>query len=326
MSAHSSTANDDDASEQKQAHPFASEVETVASALKLFTSITSRPMLLGVSPKAFQVTLPQVRDVLVEAEQFSSKSHEVREYLTDALGKTVTLDRFLGRLAEEQFQVRRADESKVQAVGNALNSQLGALDRAISRLEEAIHRQGVADRLEGELESVEAGLGQLQTQFRSDAAATGAGIDLDSLDYTQHANLELLRANTWRRLAFGLLLATVGLAMYFAFDAIDRAAEWSEIVLRLSATLSLVAASGYAMRQSSEHREESRSARRNALDLVTIGLFVQGLEPSSKDAVLHGYGMRRFAQTPATDSSTKAEPQSDAADSVIKAIAKRLGG
>ena len=88
------------------------------------------------------------------------------------------------------------------------------------------------------------------------------------------------------------------LAMMSVLHLLGDNPRWPDVALKVLAVVSIGAIGTYAGTQATEHRREARLARRNALDLVTLSLFVARLAPDSRDLILRNFGMQRFASAP----------------------------
>jgi len=114
--------------------------------------------------------------------------------------------------------------------------------------------------------------------------------------YIKNAEDEKEQANTWRIIAIGFILLTVGavgLEMYFK-QSTDF--NFVNIIRTLSITGALLSGAFYSSKQSSLHRLNEKRARWFALEVKAIDPFISSLEEKDRKELKKSFSERLFCQ------------------------------
>jgi hypothetical protein len=118
--------------------------------------------------------------------------------------------------------------------------------------------------------------------------------------YQKTATDEHKAANTWRIVAMGSLgLAAIWLAFkfYLGFGSASAGGlNWAELVTAGSLTLVLLAAAGYASRQSKNHRDLEQQMRWFSLEVKAIDPFLSSLEETDQKELKKQLSERLFGK------------------------------
>lgn len=118
--------------------------------------------------------------------------------------------------------------------------------------------------------------------------------------YQKTATDEHNAANTWRKVAMGSLgLAAAWLLLKFYLGFGETSAggvNWAELVTAGSLTLVLLAAAGYASRQSKTHRDLEQQMRWFSLEVKAIDPFLSSLEDADQKELKKQLSERLFGK------------------------------
>ena len=263
-------------------------------------------------------------------DEFNYEIHELRstfESETDAIRLG------LEKLSTDEIELSSRIAAQVELIGQQLprlESQITNQREEFVNAEEA-RRGGYVAAIEGlRTEAVEAlkkfnldaksrieaeqeTFGNLIGTLESDALATISKLEEQlkvaenllqvisrtgmSGGYQKYGEEERGRADWWRWLSIGFAsIATVVLAAIVLFGHSSPHVAWSVDAGRLLLSASVAGLSTYAARQSSSHRRRAEHANSLALQLASIGPYLEGLPESDKQKVLENLAYRFFTE------------------------------
>jgi urate oxidase len=162
------------------------------------------------------------------------------------------------------------------------------LGRAVERSTETLQNQEQSGK------RVLERLDELKTDAENVVGAVGTAATANW--YKNHADEQQTSANHWRWIATGLFVSAfaVTVAWVLVFEADEH--TWSESLLKATLTVSLLAAAGYAVRESSHHLDAEFRARNVELKLRALNPFIANLEEEKRLALTADAARQIFIQ------------------------------
>lgn len=135
----------------------------------------------------------------------------------------------------------------------------------------------------------------LAATHAKEAAGESAAFGL-ATSYLEYAAEQRTAADVWRRVAACVLVSVAGLAAWVVGQFHEPSV--GEVIQKLAVSLPLVALAGYAVRESTRHRETANWARAVAVQLQTISAYTEPLPQETKVALKEALGEKVFLGYP----------------------------
>jgi len=163
------------------------------------------------------------------------------------------------------------------------------------------HNERLKSAFDTYTQDVEARLDDMKAKHAAILEIHGlVGTDGVAGGYQKTATDEHKAANTWRRVAmFSLGLAAAWLLLKLCLGFGETSAggvNWAELVTAGSLTLVLLAAAGYASRQSKTHRDLEQQMRWFSLEVKAIDPFLSSLEDADQKELKKQLSERLFGK------------------------------
>ena len=129
-------------------------------------------------------------------------------------------------------------------------------------------------------ESVIARLEELKNEAEEVVGAVGTASTANW--YRDHANDQQRSANTWRWNANGGFVAAFAVSIFWLIVLDDPDDSWRATLLKGTLSISLFAAATYAIRESSQHRQEEFKARSIELKIRALDPFIANLDGTER--------------------------------------------
>jgi len=296
-------AQADGAEQSQDASTDATRIaEAVAAARALADRLSSAPNRFGdgrYAPRTREylsrLDMMHVEEICAESAVIATTSpREYAELYGDLIGSVEGLTRSVAtasdRLDQEELSFQLANVADDVVAGRA-----EALGRSLTRLEQRSGAIAAQKKIRERAESFDSQLSDLQIQVTR--AASQLGLDIKKLDWGVYAEEEASAAGNWRAGAISTGIAAAIVSLAALLHLIGNSESVSGVVLKLGAGVSLLTLAGYMASQASDHRAESKLARRKALDYATLNLFTADLDQSVRDEVLRRFGLTQFSST-----------------------------
>lgn len=155
-------------------------------------------------------------------------------------------------------------------------------------------------QFDADAEDVLARLRELQKQAE-DLVGTIARTGMTG-GYQEYEQQERTVADAWRRYAvwFGLASVVV-LAAGFAASFVDPSRDQGDDLASVALTATLLGLATYAARQSARHRGNATSARTTALELASLGPYLETIDEARRQEVIEAFAFVFFGQRPSGD-------------------------
>lgn len=183
---------------------------------------------------------------------------------------------------ETMREIRTRSEAETKDISTKHNERLkSAFDTSTQEIQERLD----------DMKAKHAAILEIHGLVGTDGVAGG---------YQKTATDEHNAANTWRKVAMGSLgLAATWLALkfYLGFGSASAGGlNWAELVTAGSLTLVLLAAAGYASRQSKTHRDLEQEMRWFSLEVKAIDPFLSSLEDADQKELKKQLSERLFGK------------------------------
>lgn len=262
----------------------------------------------------------------------------LEQAVQDAQGRLEGVKQAAGASAQ---QIKAELEAKVAEVRAEIDRQQGRLDEAISQhqavFSEAQERRikdfnesqqaretafeeqvevlmnGTRSRFDNLAETAEASVTYLQEQeARANEIVGVTAATATAGAYVKEADDQRLQADRWRLVALGILFLLIVVSpLAFLIDPLDTDASAVEVITyttpRLPVALFLYVVY-YATRQSGDHRQRERNARRRALELTTFRPFLAELPEEEQHRLTGEASTRYFTGDESPPSGEKPSP------------------
>lgn len=252
--------------------------------------------------KEFSSLVTSLSDKVVSIE---SRSSELSSDLDTLRGE---LDSQLSNWQSEftDAQTARAEEHSAQQIkrGEKFDETMREI-RAKSETEtkdiSAKHNERLKATFDSYTQEVKERLDDMKAKHAAILEIHGlVGTDGVAGGYQKTATDEHRAANTWRIVAMvslGLAAAWLLLKFFLGFGEISAGeVNWAELVTAGSLTLVLLAAAGYASRQSKTHRDLEQQMRWFSLEVKAIDPFLSSLEDADQKELKKQLSERLFGK------------------------------
>lgn len=182
-------------------------------------------------------------------------------------------------LTTHQETFNKAESMRLLEHQETVQSARRELDAVIQEAEED-SRAGLANQ-EALGKEVLSRLDQLEEQAR---AVVGAVANAStSTDYGKHAENQRKIADKWRWIAVVLSILAFSVTVYSVYIDDTEEEPWTVSVIKAVTSVTILAAAGYAAKESSQHRREEIGARNTQLKLVALDPFIANLEKENRE-------------------------------------------
>jgi hypothetical protein len=186
-------------------------------------------------------------------------------------------------LATHQTQFDQAEKARIDAFEAAQRQVTEAVDATSREARERFSE--TADELKGDASGTLTALAELKQQADDLLGAIGvAGV---ASGYNETAKKEKKVANTWRLATVGVAVLAVAVLFSALFVDQSDAGSWRRLITRLVLSLSFAGLAAYCGRQSAEHRDVERDARRRQLQLAALNPYLANM-PADQSTQLKG--------------------------------------
>lgn len=237
----------------------------------------------------------------------SRESHELADNLSSALD--TLRDNTNAALAEWERQFSSAETSRDKKFADAELEQRQRSAQSIDRLEteidaaldqsrDTINRQSseiidalkkISSAIESDIQEKHQEILEIHGLVVNDGVAGG---------YQQNEIRERSAADVWRKISFGMIIASVtwiGIKYFLGFDKNSNGEiEWASVISAISLTLVLLGGAGYASRQSKLHREAEHAMRWFALEVKAFDPFIASLAEGDRSELKKAMTDRLF--------------------------------
>jgi hypothetical protein len=215
---------------------------------------------------------------------------------------------------ETMREIRAKSEAETKDISTKHNERLSsAFDT---------YTQEVQERLD-DMKAKHAAILEIHGLVGTDGVAGG---------YQKTATDEHKAANTWRIVAMvslGLAAAWLALKFYLGFGSASAGElNWAELVTAGSLTLVLLAAAGYASRQSKTHRDLEQQMRWFSLEVKAIDPFLSSLEDADQKELKKQLSERLFGKDRTANQAKKSgvdvEAYKELSESILSPVQEIL--
>jgi hypothetical protein len=235
----------------------------------------------------------------------SAQAVEATRVLAEAQRRIADFEREIGVLFESgQQQSARIDQAIRAHQETFTQEERLRTDEAT----EAASRR--ADEWQEELSQAQRGITEHLTEMdgyaeQSRNVLAAVGVNSTATFYGGYAKDQAKLANAWRFVAVGILaLAGAWFVASSIFPTLHgQGALWEQAISRLGITAAVAGVGLYAARESSQHREQERRARRAELVLTALDPFIVNLEPERAHKIRDEAARALFVAEPAGKTS-----------------------
>ncbi len=142
--------------------------------------------------------------------------------------------------------------------------------------------------------------------------------------FKKAAGEEKEAADRWRKIAFGSIIAVIGVAVWTVVSAATGLADWFSLAKKifLTGTISWLAA--YAIKESNSHREREKRNKRLELQLASINPYLANLRPEAQEKIKDDLVKLLFREQDDLASSTDGSDGSISIDKLIELLQRVL--
>ena len=230
----------------------------------------------------------QLEEVIANIVNRDATANQTLQSLTTQVTQTQqTLDQLLARATEIDKRVDSVMTTQQNTFTTAESQRqkinLDHLDKRNSEFEKAIEK-AVSDsetRLEGQADSGNEILNRIRELEKQALKATVSTAGArTSKDYKTYAEEQRHQADRLRTLAIVLFVAafTAGASGWIVSE-VRQDFAWSTALLKATLTFTLIAAAGYTIKESSNHRKKEEDAKSAQLRLEALEPFISNLGP-----------------------------------------------
>lgn len=228
------------------------------------------------------------------SEQLAAVTQRATDIETEVQTQTVRLEEVLSSQAasfaddekarSEAFAAAEKERmSNASAVAKQLREQFDATEKKLGgQFDAALEKLGeqataTTDQFRGDASGTLRAITEMKTQADELLGAIGvAGV---AAGYNETAKQEKQVADKWRRATVAVALIAAVVLASALFIEHSAAGSWSRLATRFVISISFAGLAAYCGRQSGEHRQVERDARRRQLQLAALNPYLANLPP-----------------------------------------------
>lgn len=228
-----------------------------------------------------------------EIEDMRASSAKAQKAFEEQTGTAAT------KVAELEAEVNRLREELNQTVGAArdqANQQQNTFAAAQEQRQETFSklleekRAEANDAVTNLTSKAETDISELRQSVESDVAAAATskerieeilGIVSEEALIGAHSKLaadDKKQADQWRLLAVLMVIISAAIGAWIVASTGDPGTDWDRLAAKVLLALPFVGIAAYAAKQSAEHRHVQREAEHMALQLATLGPYLDDIE------------------------------------------------
>lgn len=250
---------------------------------------------------ASHAEIESYRDFVVSAEgRIRTTVDELQRYVVDVRASAENaVEEVQGRVDSLEAQVRAVSDQGASALERHRAEHQDAITKFVTESTEAM------TAAENDAQNVMVALSELKERAQ-DIVGVIARTGMTG-GYQEYEKEERASADRWRKYAvwFGLgavVVLVAGLVLSFVRDA----DEIGHNIASAALTATLLGLATYAARQSARHRHHATGARNTALELASLGPYLETLDAERRQEVIEAFAFVFFGQRPLVEDESDA--------------------